>query len=140
MRALILCLGLIVGCAGGDSPDNMIEAPMPMSSEPDVAVGVTHCDARAIQDQALELAQQAAACQEDSECAFAEIAGACLSAFLCSVPVNKNADLVHLRAEAARLSAEYKQCPSFSCMQSSCAGPFGAKCDQSTRLCTWVKL
>jgi hypothetical protein len=137
MRAWVISLGLMLGCAGGESPTRMIETPA--SSELDAAVAVEQCDMRAIQDEAMELAQQAAGCQEDSECAFAEIAGACLSAFLCSVPVNKDADLVQLRAEAARLSAEYKQCPSFTCAQTSCAGPFKPKCDQSTRLCTWVK-
>jgi hypothetical protein len=137
MRALVLWLGLMLGCAGDESPTNMIEAPI--SSERDAAVGVTHCDARGILDQALELAQQAAGCQDDSECAFAEVVAPCLPAFLCSVPVNKNADLVHLRAEAARLSTEYRQCPSFTCVQASCAGPFKPKCDQATRLCTWIK-
>lgn len=138
MRAFVLSLGLILGCSGGDSP-NMTDAPISMSSEPDAAMGSTACDARAIQDEALELAQEAAGCQEDAECALTEIAGQCLTAFLCSVPVNKDADLAHLRAEAARLSAEYKQCPGFACVQTSCAGPFEPKCDQSTHLCTWVK-
>jgi hypothetical protein len=126
-----------LGCAEGESPKYKNEAT---SSEPDAAVSGMHCDARAIQDQALELAQEAAACQEDSECEITSIDGACLSAFLCSVALNKKADLDHLRAEAARLSAKYKKCPGFSCAQSSCAGPFGAKCDQSTHLCKWVKL
>lgn len=137
MRFGSLSLGLILGCAESESPNEMNE---PISSEPDAAATGTHCDARAIQDQALALAQQAAACQEDSECKITEIDGACLSAFSCSVAINKNADLVRLREEAARLSSEYKQCPGFSCAQTSCAGPFGAKCDQSTHRCKWVKL
>jgi hypothetical protein len=140
IRPFVLSLGLLLSCADGDAPKNTIEAPTSVPSEADAAMSVTHCDARAIQDKALKLAQEAAACQDDSECALTEIDGACLSAFLCSVPVNKNADLIRLRAEAARLSAEYKQCPGFSCPMASCAGPFGAKCDQSTQFCKWVKL
>ena len=134
---LVLSLGVIFGCTENESPNEANESAM--SSERDAAAGKADCDARAIQDRASELVHDAAACKEDGDCQLTEIDGACLDAFLCSVPVSKSADLAQLRAEAATLSAKYKQCPGLSCAQTSCAGPFAAKCDQSSHLCKWVK-
>lgn len=97
----------------------------------------TQCDGES-EARAQQLLAAGQRCTDDSECAIEPIDAPCVAAFVCAVPINRNADLDELHEAAARASDEYRQCHN-DCSVASCAKSESdpARCNGGR--CEWAR-
>jgi hypothetical protein len=94
--------------------------------------GEPTCDDR--QEEARALLKSYSVCESDADCTVSGGSAECLTPFLCSVAVRRDADLEQLRDEAQDLSKSYTQhCT--GCAIADCVDPstLGAACEN--RVC-----
>lgn len=87
------------------------------------------------QNEAQALLQSYQACKQDDECMIASIPAQCLTPFLCSSSVRRDADLVALSSAARELSFAYRDhCT--DCVVADCVDPSSLRAVCQNGLCS----
>ena len=106
------------------------------SCESDEEQGEAFCES--VDDEVDELLRAAQSCEQDDDCSIAGVTAPCL--ILCSTAVNSATDLAALRAEATRLSDDFRaQCEGrdgFGCAVADCVDPSTLHAECSDGRCT----
>jgi hypothetical protein len=145
LRSLLFCLCLLgAGCDDG-TPEETQDLPTDTgslvaparddrSSKSFPPVGTT-CSAQ--QNTAKNLLASHQACTVDADCTVESVAAKCLNAFMCPVPVARDANLMKLRGEAVALAASYRKRCGDVCAIPRCFSPESQRifCNGETKRC-----